>query len=116
MDDFHLIQPPEPLFVEGAAENGVGDFRGPVLAIGLQGTDPIAASSEGAPLEQEGLLGWGTTCFLVADERKRAPVWVRKGDVLRHSIDHGGILSAASNGHVANAPPARDSEFAEAPQ
>jgi hypothetical protein len=116
MHDFHLIQPPEPLFVEGAAENGVGDFQGRVLAIGLQETDPIAASNEGAPLEQEGLVGWGTTCFLVADERKRAPVWVRKEDVLRHSIDHGGILSAASNGPVANASATRSAEFAEAPQ
>lgn len=73
--------------MEGAAENGVGDFRGRVLAIGVQETDPIAASSEGAPLEQEGLVGWGTTCFLVADERKPEPIWVKKEDVLSHSID-----------------------------
>jgi hypothetical protein len=116
MDDFHLISPPAPLLVEGAAESGVGDFRGQVLAIALQGTDPLAASSEAAPLEQEGLVGWGTTCFLVADERKRAPVWVRKEDVLRHSIDHGGILGATGNGRVAQGRTAEHGDFAEAPQ
>jgi hypothetical protein len=101
-DDFHLIQPPEPLYVEGAAENGVGDFRGEVIAIGLKETDPIAASSEGRPLEQEGLTGWGTTCFLVADERKPAPIWVKKEDVLRHSIADHAAFSTSRNGNSSN--------------
>jgi hypothetical protein len=108
MEDFHLIQPAGPLFVEGAAENGVGDFRGPVLAVGLQETDPVAASNEGAPLEQEGLVGWGTTCFLVADERKPAPIWVKKEDVLRHRIDQDGPVDATRNGHQAQSGRAMD--------
>jgi hypothetical protein len=106
MDEFHLIQPPEPLFVEGAAENGVGDFRGRVLAIGLQATDPVAASSEGAPLEQEGLVGWGTTCFLVADDRKPAPIWVKKEDVLRHSVEEDPVIRPTRNGRSSNGQPA----------
>lgn len=113
MDEFHLIQSPEPLFVEGAAENGVGDFRGPVLAIGLQETDPVAASSEGAPLEQEGLVGWGTTCFLVADERKPAPIWVKKEDVLRHSVDDGAVIHATRNGHSSKGRLAQNGDSAE---
>jgi hypothetical protein len=101
MEEFHLIQPAESLFVEGAAENGVGDFRGPVLAIGLQETDPVAASNEGVPLEQEGLVGWGTTCFLVADDRKPAPIWVKKENVLRHRIGQAGLVHTTRNGRSA---------------
>ena len=49
------------------------------VKIGLRGSDPIAgAVPESAPAtdETEGLLGWGTTYFLVCDPKKPAPVWV----------------------------------------
>jgi hypothetical protein len=99
MADFHLIPAPPALVVEGAAEgDGVGDFRGRVVAIGVEGTDPvIAAGAEGTP-EHEGLLGWGTTYFLVADERKPAPVWVTKNEVMRHGIEEP-FAHATDHGH-----------------
>jgi hypothetical protein len=101
MGEFHLIPLFEPLFVEGVADNGgVGDFRGQVLAIGVQATDPVAASSEGRSLEREGLFGWGTTCFLVADERKPAPVWVKKNEVTAHGVDRRQLTRTPSNGHI----------------
>ncbi len=87
---FELISVPAELYVEGQSDTGaVGGFRGRVLAIGLRGSDPIAsASPEGAEgtVEPEGLLGWGTTHFLVADEDKPAPVWVQKNDITSHRV------------------------------
>jgi hypothetical protein len=82
---FELIPVSSDLHVEGVSDApGVGEFRGPVLAIGLRGSDPVAAAAtaEGErEAEQEGFLGWGTTYFLVADPGKPAPVWVAKHDI-----------------------------------
>jgi hypothetical protein len=65
----------------GHAET-VGDFDGEVLAIGVRDSDPLAASSPAEePAEPEGLEGYGTTYFLVADLSKPAPVWVAKDEV-----------------------------------
>ncbi len=87
---FELIPATDRIYVEGQSESpAVGTFRGVVLAIGLRGSDPVAAAApeEGASQsETEGLLGWGTTYFLVADTGKPAPIWVEKGDITSHRI------------------------------
>ncbi len=87
---FDLIPAIHRLEVEGHSDApAVGEFRGVVLAIGLRASDPVgAAVSEAAEAseEPEGLLGWGTTYFLVADPNKPAPVWVAKGDIARHHV------------------------------
>ena len=87
---FELIPAVHRLEVEGHSDaSSVGPFRGVVLAIGLRGSDPVAAvTSEEAEMseEPEGLLGWGMTYFLVADSDKPAPVWVAKGDISRHEV------------------------------
>ena len=70
-----------------AEEGGIGEFRGPVLAIGLRGSEPlIPAQPDGVDRVAEGLLGWGSTHFLVADESKPAPIWVPKSEVTAHRI------------------------------
>jgi hypothetical protein len=91
MADFHLIPCTQPLYVEGSAdEGGIGEFRGLVLAIGVRGTDPvIPAEPNGHDPAAEGLLGWGSTHLLVADESRGAPVWVPKIGVTRHWIGPG---------------------------
>jgi hypothetical protein len=83
----------EPFEVEGHADSeSVGEFSGRVLAIGVQGTDPVAipkpelertSSPSG---EIEGLVGWGTTTFLIADPSKPAPVWVTKNEITSHRM------------------------------
>jgi len=89
---FHLIPVSQALEVEGTSESeAVGGFKGTVVAIGLRDSDPIAAigaeaAHEPAGGSPEGLLGFGTTHFLVADPRKPAPVWVAKGEVQRHRL------------------------------
>lgn len=90
---FHLIPVTHALEVEGHSESeAVGAFKGKVVAIGLRDSDPIAGVGAGEPSEEigrgetEGLLGWGTTHFLVADPDKPAPVWVAKSDVDSHKL------------------------------
>lgn len=91
---FQLIPVTSVLEVEGSADS-IGDFRGRVLAIALRDTDPVASTvletdrpdaDAGTP-ETEGLAGWGSTYFLVADVEKPAPVWVAKADVDKHAVD-----------------------------
>ncbi len=84
---FQLTPVRQVLHVEGRSEQ-VGEFAGTVVAIGIKDTDPIAATSIGAPNgSTEGLEGWGRTFFLVADENRPAPVWVAKTDVESHRVD-----------------------------
>ncbi|HKN93142.1 MAG TPA: hypothetical protein VJU60_02325 [Thermoleophilaceae bacterium] len=86
---FQLI-PVNGLRVEGRSEApDVGEFSGPVIAMGVQDSDPIAAvapESEAAHT-REGLDGRGTTYFLVCDESKPQPVWVAKHDVESHTFN-----------------------------
>jgi hypothetical protein len=88
MAEFHLTPITHELYVEGAAdEGGIGEYRGLVLAIGVRGTDPvIPAEPNGHDPAVEGLLGWGSTHLLVADEDRPAPIWVPKNSVVRHRI------------------------------
>ena len=92
--DFQMIPVTERIQVEGQSEHeGVGKFAGRVIAVAFQGGDPIGdpvgdlsgdqAGSNGPP---EGLGGWGTTYFLVADGDHRAPVWVPKDDVEKTTL------------------------------
>jgi hypothetical protein len=92
MADFHLVALHQPLYVEGLAEEaGIGEFRGRVVAIGLRGSEPlIPAQPDGSDPVAEGLLGWGSTHFLVADESRPAPIWVPKSEVTAHRLDGGG--------------------------
>jgi hypothetical protein len=88
--DFQMIPVTERIEVEGHSErDAVGRFAGRVIALGFRGGDPVgdpvgevagdaAATADGPP---EGLGGWGTTYFLVADGDHPAPVWVPKEDV-----------------------------------
>lgn len=92
---FQLIPVTSVLEVEGSADS-IGDFRGRVVAIAMRDTDPVASTvletdrpaeeSDGTP-ETEGLSGWGSTYFLVADVEKPAPVWVAKADVDKHAVE-----------------------------
>jgi hypothetical protein len=83
---FHLVSITQKLEVEGTSDSeAVGRFSGTVIAIGLRDSDPIASvgaeaetASGGKP---EGLLGWGTTVFLVSDPDKPSPVWVSKNEI-----------------------------------
>ena len=71
----------------------MGDFAGPVLAVGVRDTDPVASVTAEQPAgdqNAEGLAGWGSTYFLVADADKPAPVWVAKGDVSSHWLEDDG--------------------------
>ena len=76
------------LRVEGrVASDDVGEFSGMVLAVAMQDTDPVAASTVEDAGHAEGISGWGSTFFLVADPSKPAPVWVAKSDVERHEVE-----------------------------
>ena len=88
--DFQMIPVTERLEVEGRSDHeAVGEFSGRVLAVAFQGGDPIGdpvasvESSEDRALTAapEGLGGWGTTYFLVADGDHPAPIWVPKDDI-----------------------------------
>ena len=83
--DFQMIPVSERIEVSGRSDNdGVGEFAGRVIAVAFQGGDPIgdpvgqiAEGDGGAEASQpEGLGGWGTTYFLVADGDYTAPIWV----------------------------------------
>jgi hypothetical protein len=100
MAEFHLIPATQPLYVEGVTEDGgIGEFRGRVIAIGVKGTDTvIPAEPNGSDPATESLIGWGSTHLLVADETKRAPIWVPKNGVTSHRV--GEPSKAAGNGAV----------------
>ncbi len=91
---FELIPTTRALYVEGRSEApAVGEFKGVVLAIGLRGSDPVAAASPEQEVDSdadrpEALLGWGTTYFLVADPDRPAPVWVAKNELTVHRVDN----------------------------
>ena len=93
--DFQMIPVTERIEVEGESEHeGVGGFSGRVIAVAFQGGDPVGdpvdelADGGGTkqPAKPEGLGGWGTTYFLVADGDHPAPVWVPKDDVEKTTL------------------------------
>ena len=88
--DFQMIPVSERFEVEGRSDrDAVGEFSGRVIAIAFQGGDPVGdpvgdmskADGPTETSEPEGLGGWGTTYFLVADDKHPAPIWVPKDDV-----------------------------------
>ena len=89
---FELIPVAQELWVEGKTEGDeVGDFRGSVIAIALRDTDPLSASrpEDAATGATEGLLGWGTTYFLVCDPDRDQPVWVEKEGITSQKVGSG---------------------------
>jgi hypothetical protein len=86
---FQLSPVSSRLNVKGVGPSGVGEFAGRVLLIAMQDTDPIAAPEPGETGNgsTEGLSGWGSTYFLVADPDKPSPVWVSKNDISEHRVD-----------------------------
>jgi hypothetical protein len=100
MAEFHLIPATQSLYVEGVTDDGgIGEFRGRVIAIGVQATDTvIPAEPNGTDPTAESLIGWGSTHLLVADESRKAPIWVSKKAVTSHRVGAG--ARAAHNGAV----------------
>ena len=94
--DFQMIPVSERVDVEGHSDHdAVGDFAGRVLAVAFRGGDPLGDpvpeinDGDGEPAlssHPEGLGGWGTTYFLVADGNHPAPVWVAKDDVEKTTV------------------------------
>lgn len=94
--DFQMIPVSERIEVEGRSDHeAVGEFSGRVLAVAFQGGDPVGdpvgdlSSGEqhsGGQKAPEGLGGWGTTYFLVADGEHPAPIWVPKDDVEKTTL------------------------------
>ena len=85
-----MIPVTERIQVEGRSDHeAVGEFSGRVLAVAFQGGDPVGDpvadvenGTDGTMSHQpEGLGGWGTTYFLVADGDHPAPIWVAKDDI-----------------------------------
>ena len=81
--------------VEGRSDrDAVGEFAGHVIAVAFRGGDPLgdpvaelsSGEEEGQSSQPEGLGGWGTTYFLVADGNHPAPIWVPKDDVQRTRV------------------------------
>jgi hypothetical protein len=90
---FELIPVTHELWVEGQSEGDeIGGFRGSVIAIALRDTDPLSASvpEDATSQSTEGLLGWGTTYFLVADPEREQPVWVEKESITSQKVGSGG--------------------------
>ena len=95
--DFQMIPVSERIDVEGRSDrDAVGEFSGRVIAVAFQGGDPVGdpvgdiSKGDGETTSQpEGLGGWGTTYFLVADGNHPAPIWVPKDDVEKTTIDDG---------------------------
>jgi len=94
--DFQMIPVPQTVAVEGHSDHeAVGDFSGRVIAIAFQGGDPVGdpvgdlsgGEQSGTDAAPEGLGGWGTTYFLVADDNHRSPIWVPKDDVEKTKVD-----------------------------
>jgi hypothetical protein len=87
--DFQMIPVSERLEVEGHSDrDAVGKFSGRVIAIAFQGGDPVGdpvgdlgGEGDASHPKPEGLGGWGTTFFLVADGNHPSPIWVPKDDV-----------------------------------
>ena len=93
--DFQMIPVSERIDVEGASDHdAVGRFSGRVLAVGFRGGDPVGdpvgdltgGDERRTDPPPEGLGGWGTTYFLVADGDHPAPVWVPKDDVEKTTL------------------------------
>ena len=87
---FELVTPPAGLWLEGRSDGDeIGDFKGHVIAIALRDTDPLSAAEpqEASTQTTEGLLGWGTTYFLVCDPDRDAPVWVAKESITSHRFE-----------------------------
>ncbi len=90
-----MIPVSERIDVEGRSDrDAVGEFAGRVIAVAFQGGDPVGdpvgdmAKGDGTTTSQpEGLGGWGTTFFLVADGNHPAPIWVPKDDVEKTTVD-----------------------------
>ncbi len=81
--------------VEGESEReAIGQFSGRVMAVAFQGGDPLgdpvadltAGEDDAQTAPPEGLGGWGTTYFLVADGGHPAPIWIPKEDVQRTRV------------------------------
>ena len=90
---FELIPVTQELWVEGeSVGDEVGEFSGNVIAIALRDTDPLSAAvpEEASTQSTEGLLGWGTTYFLVADPDRKQPVWVEKESITSQKVGSGG--------------------------
>lgn len=89
---FELIPLTQELWIEGQSEGDeIGEFRGQAIAIALRDTDPLSASQpeDAASGATEGLLGWGTTYFLVCDPDRDQPVWVAKESVTSQRVGAG---------------------------
>lgn len=93
--DFQMIPVSERIEVEGRSDHeAVGEFAGRVLAVAFQGGDPVgdpvgdlsSGEQHAGPKAPEGLGGWGTTYFLVADGDHPAPIWVPKDDVEKTTL------------------------------
>jgi hypothetical protein len=87
---FELVRAPEGLWLEGSSEGDeIGDYRGWAIAIALRDTDPLSAAQpeDASTATTEGLLGWGTTYFLVCDPDRNAPVWVAKESITNQSLN-----------------------------
>ncbi len=94
--DFQMIPVAERLEVEGRSDrDAVGEFSGRVIAVAFQGGDPVGdpvgalteGEGDGVTSQPEGLGGWGTTFFLVADDKHPAPIWVPKDDVEKTTVE-----------------------------
>ena len=69
---WQLVGVTSEIVVEGHDKTGdAGSFRGRVLAVAIDGGSPAAGDAPDA----------ASTWFLVADDRKDAPVWVAMRDV-----------------------------------
>ncbi len=94
--DFQMIPVTERIDVEGHSDQeAVGDFAGRVIAVAFQGGDPVGepvaemasgGAHSGTTSAPEGLGGWGTTYFLVADGEHPSPIWVPKDDVTKTTL------------------------------
>ncbi len=92
--DFQMIPVAERIDVEGHSDrDAVGDFSGRVLAVAFQGGDPVgdpvgdlSKTDASETAQPEGLGGWGTTYFLVADAEHPAPIWVPKDDITKTQL------------------------------
>ena len=90
-----MIPVSQRLEVEGRSDrDAVGEFAGRVIAVAFRGGDPLgdpvadlsSREEEAQNSQPEGLGGWGTTYFLVADDNHPAPIWVPKDDVQRTRV------------------------------
>jgi hypothetical protein len=87
---FELVRAPDGLWLEGnSGGDEIGEFKGRAIAIAMRDTDPLSAAQpeEASSHTTEGLLGWGTTYFLVCDPDREAPVWVAKESITSHRFE-----------------------------